>query len=323
MRKYIRQYELVIGEPYSITKDEVANIPEIPFKSKVKPLEDAVLKANKEKEGVNGYLISDLHIEFNVTKTKSGLSANTAFVTIYNMSDTMVNYLENKSGKKVVVLLKTGYQGSELKNVFIGNLERFEDVFDKQTRKTKLFITDGGANLQETTTSRYYPKGTSLDSIIGDLVSDTLLPKSGGNVYKTNITTAKPWYFSGNVVRELLKVGNYYQYSFSVQDGACYWTPAGKAADVMATVVSPDTGLIGQVTALDSTQGISQNSLSDNNPGVRFKVLMDGNLIPESVVVLDTSTKSGSYKITKVTHKGSYEGSIWYSEVEAEEVVLL
>lgn len=320
MAKYLRRYELVIGETYSISKDEILQGPTVPAESKLKEIEEGL---SKDPQQNSGLLLTEHRIEFNIEKTKSGYSPNTAKITIYNASDKTVDFLENKVGKKSLVLLKAAYQGEELKTIFMGNLEKFLDNFDKETRRTELTLADGGANFQETTTARYYPVGTPVDQIVSDLISDTFLPKGGSHVYKTGEAIAKPWYFSGSVIAEVNKLAAYYDYNFSVQDGACFWTPAGKAWKRDVVKISPETGLIGEVSPIDATEGTSQNNKTNTNPGIKFTSLLNGSLLPETTVFVESRTKEGAFKISKVVHKGDYEGNDWYTEVEAEQVELL
>lgn len=322
MEKFGRKYELIIGNPYTVTRKEILDGPEKFYESKVRAIEDELLSANRRE---SGFLFNEHQIEFSFEKNKSGVSPNAGSITIINAPQTLVDYLDNKSGKKTAVALKCGYEGSDLNLIFIGNIERVIDTFNRETRRTSLHLVDGGVNFQEATTVRYYPKGTSADEIIEGLMSDTLLPKSGANVYKLGITIDKPWYFSGSSFVELTKFAHYYDYNFSVQDGTCLFTPTGKARrrEIVAKI-TPDTGLVGTITAIDRNDGISQNKASSNNPGVKFKCLLDGTLLPENLVYAEDSNRKGAaYKMTKVSHKGSFEGDYWYTEVEAEQVQLL
>ena len=318
--KFNRKYELLIGDPYKIDASQISLAPFLTPEAKLNALEDGIRKANEEK---SGYKISDSHIEFTIEKTKSGQSPNTASIKVANLSDEVVSYLENRTGKKTVILLKCGYEGEPLKTITLANLERYTDRFSKETRWTELFLAEGGANFQETFTSRYYPSGTSVDSIVSDLISDLKLPRSGAFVYKGGETTDKDFYFSGNVYDQLHRLSVFYDYNFSVQDGVCFWMPIGVGLKKNVVLLSPDTGLIGDVAPLDATPGISQNNTKELNPGIKFTSLLDGALHPEATVKIESRNKTGAYKINKVIHKGSYEGTAWFTECEAEQVEIV
>lgn len=320
MARLIRRYELLIGDPYELDPTKITLAPFLTPEDKLNALEDGIRKANEDR---GGFRITELHIEFSVEKTNQGTSPNTSTIKVANLSDKVVKYLENRSGKKTVILLKCGYEGEDLKTVIVGNLEKYKDSFNNETRWTELFVVDGGANYQNTLTSRFYPKGTNVDSIVSDLMGDINLPKSGGYVADTGAITEKAFYFNGNVFDQLHRLAVYYDYRFSVQDGTCFWMPIGVGFRKNAVVISPNTGLIGDISPIDATQGVSQNNSTELNPGVKFTTLLNGSLLPETTVKLKSRNKTGNYKINKVTHKGSYEGASWVSEVEAEEVGII
>lgn len=320
MATFDAQYELLIGDPYQITRDEVVQGPVAPTASKLKALEDNVQNADLER---SGYKLSEHNIRFNITKTKNGDSPNTMTITLDNLSDEVVNYLSNRTGKKTMVLLKAGFKDPGMDTIFVGNVEKYTDDFGQPTRKTVLTVADGGANYQETSTYRYYPVGTPVDTIVNELISDTFLPKGGANIYPVGESTIKPLYFNGSVISQLIKLANMYQFNFSVQDGACFWTPAGKATQKEVVKFSSESGLIGTVDLVDSTQGVSQNTSSKTNKGIHFRVLLNPNVLPETVVYVESTTITGAFKVSKVLHRGNLEGKIWDSEVWAEEVELL
>ena len=314
------QYELLIGDPYSITREEIIQGPTVPLRSKLKPLEDDIQNADLER---TGFKLAEHNIKFSINKTKNGSTPNNMNITVDNLPDQVVNYLGTRTGQKTMILLKAGFETPGIDTVFVGNLEKYTDNFNQPTRKTTITVSDGGANYQEAKTYRYYPTGTSVDVIINDLISDTFLPKGGANVYATDETTIRPLYFNGSVVSQLNKLANMYKYNFSVQNGAVYWTPAGRARDIDALLLSAETGLIGTVDLVDNTQGISQNTPSEINRGIHFKALLNAHIIPETVVFVESSTITGAFKVSKVVHMGNLAGKTWHSEVWAEEVELL
>lgn len=320
MSIYKARYELLIGEPYKISKEDILIGPEVPRANKLKAIEDSITKAEEEKLG---YKIFEHNISFKVDKSSASSTPNKAEITVDNFSDDVVNYLTRHTGKKLTILLKAGFESTTMNTIFVGTIESFTDDFDNPTRKTKIVAVDGGVNMQETHTYRYYPQGTNVDTIVRDLISDTFLPRGGANVYATGETTIKPLYFNGSVISQLIKLADMYDYNVSIQDGTVFWTPLGRMVSKEVLKLTKDSGLIGNISPIDQTNGISQNRTSKTNTGIKFKCLLNSDLVPETVVYLEDSGYDGAYKLSKVKHTGQLEGNHWETYCEAEEAITI
>lgn len=206
MKAMERTYTLVIGRPVYLT-DKPVNI-------------DKYANTNKG----DAYQIKDLHIEFNVKKDNSK-EPNKGYLTIYNLSDEVVNYLDANQRESLAVLLHAGYNGDE-KLIFSGTVEYVEDTFPEETRQTKLILGDGTLNLTTAQTSRSYRKGTPLNTVLNDLITDLKLPK-GRVIDFGSQTTQHAMAFTGSASQNLGNLAKNTASTFSVQDGAVYWTREG------------------------------------------------------------------------------------------------
>lgn len=208
--------------------------------------------------------ITNHQITFDIDKNQDGGgedSSNSLKITVYNLSDQTIGYLEQVSGKKPYVRLRAGYVDN-LKTIFKGNVEKVEDDKVSESRKTVIHVSDGGPAVKEALSFRSYPKGTNVDDIFTDLMSDLGLPRGSVSELGSPLVTNKPLYFTGNTARALTRLAKSLGLHFSVQDMTINLVSPVQSEYYLAAVVSPDTGLIGAVSFLDenSTKTTSQNT---------------------------------------------------------------
>lgn len=308
MRKFIREYQLDFGKPLIIEA-----LPPVPFTNY-----DQYVKSRKEE--TNLYRVTDLNIRFDVQKNLSSVGGtNTNKITIYNLSEEKVNYLSQIAGTKGIVFLKAGYQGN-IKEIFRGNIERVENSFSRETRETTILLLDGGVNKREATTSRTYRKGTSYKVIVEDIMEDVGLAK--GNVQLDHLVDklvpSNAIYFEGNAVQQLSRIGASFDANYFIDNGQSCWMPQEYMLKKKIAVISEGTGLIDSVEPLDASQGVSQTDKANSKKGYKFKCLLDGAITIGTTVFVKSRNYEGALKVISVSHKGSFEGNDWYTEVEGE-----
>lgn len=319
MRAMERTYTLVIGRPVVIGEKPV-NIEKF---------------ANTSKG--DAYEIKDLHIEFNVKKDNSK-EPNKGYVTVYNLSDEVVNYLSVNQRESLAVMLHAGYNGDE-KLIFSGTVEYVEDDFPEETRTTKFILGDGTLNLTTATTARSYRKGTPINSVLNDLIADLKLPK-GRVIDFGNQTLQTSMAFTGNASQNLANLAKNTGSTFSVQDGAVYWTKEGSRFNNVMFEISEEGGMVGTPTPKqpssskklikakakaksDEAEGKKPKAPSKKKKehdikedvGMTVSTLLNGAILPESTVYLNTRYHKGFYKVAELTHRGGYETGDWITEL--------
>lgn len=315
MRAMERTYTLVIGRPVVLGEKPV-NIDKF---------------ANTSKG--NAYQIRDLHIDFSVKKDNSK-EPNKGYITVFNLSDEVVNYLSVNQRESLAVMLHAGYNGDE-KLIFSGTVEYVEDNFPQETRETKFILGDGTLNLTTATTARSYRKGTPLNSVLNDLITDLKLPKGrvidfGGQTLQTSMA------FTGNASQNLANLAKNTGSTFSVQDGAVYWTREGSRFNNVMFEISEEGGMVGTPTPkqpssskkLIASKVKAKSGDAPKKPskkakehdikedvGMTVTTLLNGAILPESTVYLNTRYHKGFYKVAELTHKGGYETGDWVTEM--------
>lgn len=310
-----RAYRLLIGTATDTTVKRTKNSA---FKSTV----DLDTKlSSTTKSSSNLYLIEKSQIMFNIKKDNNK-DPNNADITIVNLSDDTVNYINKNIRNNLAVALAVGYEGEELLMVFKGTVQWVSDTFDSTDRRTVLHCVDGGINIAEARTSRSYPKGTKIKNIVKDLVKD-LGTTEGNIVIDTDATISSSTALCGNTSTYIESMCKSIDHNVSIQDGSVYITPRSKMSSTRCAYISPDTGLLGSPEPFHNdvkpTKKKTKKSKKPKKPtdGVKFKCTINGALLPEKTVWLKSHDYDAAFKIVSVTHVGDFEGGDWASEVEA------
>lgn len=191
--RFIRKYKLTIGTPLSFYSSDVAETPFADIsESKIRgfSVEDRIKYENNftnsrflydkfSTDSFNAIEIEDLHIDFHIEEAEG---EDTSYITIYNASEKTLGYFKNIGKLPTAVKLECGYiTDKELPLIFQGEATHIVDKFEGATRQTKIIVKSGASNIKEAYSIRAYKKGTTLEKIVKDLISDMKLPY--GTVY--------------------------------------------------------------------------------------------------------------------------------------------
>lgn len=315
-----RTYRLTIGKPVYIG-------------SKPTNISDYTNKGTNE-----AYVITNengaTNIQFEVKKDNSK-EPNKGYVTIYNLSDETVSYLDSNQRESIAIVLEAGFDG-ENQIIFSGTVEFVQDKWDGNTRQTKMILGDATTNLTTAKTARSYKKGTSLDTVLNDLISDLKLPV--GKVVKFgNQTLQQSMAFTGNAANNLDRLAKNTGSTFSVQDGAVYWTTQGKRFKNAVFEISAESGMHDSPTPQNpepAKRRLAKKAKSKRkskkphqttraeikeDAGLVVTTQINGAIIPESTIYLKSIKYTGFYKVVYLTHKGELEGGDWVTELGLSE----
>ncbi len=255
----IREYTLTFGKPVSVSIDSFS--PYGAWTDKKVDIDDYVTSSAESSWQLNSH-----NIKFTVEKDATSSSANTATIIVYNMKESVANYLDENQKKNVSVILKAGYKDSGIREILRGTVATVTDVREGTERITTITVSDGGLNFKETTTSRVYPTGTKVDTIISDLMDDIGLPKKSSCIvtYGDALTVTSPYTVSGNIVPNINRLARRTRMAYSVQDGKQHYMAIDGRSANQAAYVSEDTGLIGSPKPINKS-GTSQQGDTPNN----------------------------------------------------------
>lgn len=332
---FMRRYEILIGKPFTFTEGEDINArSRLGLFLEPTHRRALILEQYFASETTNSLAVRDHHVEFDIDKSGGESSdGNEATVTIFNLADETVKYLENNSGDKTFITIRAGYSDDGLVTIFRGNVARVIDSIDGVNRKTKLTLSDGGVFIKEQLSSRSYPKGTKIDKIVDDLILDLDLPRGSIAKLGNDVVTKHRTILYGKTADQLKRILESRNYAFNIQDMftnviARAQEKAKEEAETKdqknrVPVITPNTGLIGSPSFIDDSASMTTLEADTNAPnGIKFRSLLNGVLLPNTYVKIESRKFNGIYRITKVKHKGNYEGSEWYTDCEAEDVAL-
>ncbi len=260
-----------------------------------------------------GLLISDLNIDFDITRTNTK-QYNAAKFKIYNAKlDTQQRILTQGSN----VIFKAGYvDESNIGIIYSGT------VIDGSTRRagvnrvTELICADINANRQAllyATVNFSYKAKTPLSVVLSAIAGQIGIPVSG--LENVNIVLNNGFVYSGNwtnLIRRLDKIlsaNNLYLY-FDNNEMVIF-TRGAKDDKFGSAYITPQTGLIGEV------QEIENKNEQDTKKRIKFDYYINPKLRPNSVAILKSTKLSGVFIIDKIRFVGNNYGGNFRSTIEA------
>ena len=251
-------------------------------------------------------LISELRCKFRVEKSDKK-NANSGQFEIYNLSEESRNRFQEDD---TIILLSAGYE-ENVQGVFAGDVTKVEHRFDRQNGDVITLIQsgDGEKSLQKSTVSKSYIKGTSLKSVVSDVInsfSNISFSQSLDSVIPAAAELVTGGTFEGqsdNILSELL---GSFGLSFSIQDNELIVAGNSALDDTNIQLINPSTGLIG--------------SPSKTEDGIALQMLLEPSIRPGSIFRLESQSITGTYKCTKAVYEGDNFDKPWYLSMEAKTV---
>lgn len=315
---YKRKYKLTIGAPAKLSESLYKNGK---FQSTMN-LEDYVQKHQND----NAFIITEHQIDFNIEIDDTKF-ANNGDITITNLDDFIVDYLDANSNNNIICKLEAGYEDEGMTTLMVSYIDFFEDHWQGNTRTTKLNFGDGSSNIKNAHTSRSYPKGTKLKTILKDLSTDLGLPVGSISTVADSTVVNGDVNPMGKTNDQIATLCKQYQISHHIQNGKVYFIKDGDMLNsTVGYYITPASGLIDSPSRFSHTRAKKKWEKDPNQKGsqkleiqgVSFECLLNGALVVGSAVYIqdDKSGYDGAYKVSKVTHSGSYYGGDWKTTIE-------
>ena len=308
---FIRQYELLIG-----TTTKTSNLGTV---TKTTDL-DTKLGSNKNSSGMR--VITDNQLKATIKKDNNK-EPNKSQISIYNLKDDTVNYINKNIRNNVAVALAVGYKDAgSMDVVFKGTVQWVSDTFTGVDRVTTLHCLDGGINLSLPRSSRSYPKGTKVKEVIQGLATDLGAP-TGHIAIDSDATLSSASAMSGSTSFYLNHLCDGIDHNFSIQDGSVFITPRSQMFSARSAYISAGSGLIGSPQPFHNdikpSQSVTKSSKKAKKPtdGVKFKCEINGSIVPEKTVWLKSKDYDNGFKVVTVTHTIDYEGNSFTTDIEA------
>jgi len=273
------------------------------------------LKIGDAKTG-DGILVTDLQITFDINKSSSNKAKrNSCAIEIYNLSDQSLDLIDEEY---IAAEFSAGYHDVGLAKLFSGQ------VIQKSTRKsgadrvTQIQMGTGYTDLNHTALSKLVAPGRTIKDVMEEIRKT--MPGVSRGVYagvNLNSSVIHGYPLIGNPKAILDNLSETYGIEYRVNDGVLYANDANGTIDENyneAYVVGRDSGLI-ELPYRTSGDPLRTKKDKQKKEGVQWKMLLNPNIIPGTILKLEDDRLGGWYKVTEIRHYGSFRENDWYTDV--------
>lgn len=262
-----------------------------------------------------GLRVEKHRVKFNVEKTDKP-EPNKCSLQIWNLSKdqrAQIEELRPKAGDKrgVPVLIEAGYKATGVGQIYLGDLRTVYSKHEGADWITTIESGDGEAAKNSGVSVSFGPK-TSPDVALRAIVKALGVGEGNVSVIASKLrlagaTTlfAQRGTISGSAYTHMTNFCESAGLEWTIQDGVVQIVDQGKALQGFATVLNKSSGLVG-TPSVDHKGVMSCTMLIQ--PGVKVG----------SIVVLDSPTVRGNYKISRATWDGDTYDIAWYIHVEGQ-----
>ena len=280
-------------------RDVIVNVGGLRIASR---LLDATRQELKIEEGTQ---TNTLKVVFGIAKTVKK-EPNKCDLILYNLKKSNRIALQKK---KQEVIIEAGYVGNT-SILFEGQLEYSSSVQNGRDWVTSLQSSDGTGLMQSKRINKSF-KGPARATDILNAAAKALGVKPGnlkkaikrGSVRGNLSEFTNGIVLSGKADKVLDSVAKSMGYFYSIQDGQLLLLSQQDFLGTTATVISPETGMVGSP-----------------EPGeggfVNVRTLIQPNLLPAHRVEIRAEEASGFYRIERVDFTGDTWGSDWFADLE-------
>jgi hypothetical protein len=265
------------------------------------------LFGRKVRVQVDELVIEGLDVAFEIVKSLSAKTPNSAEIRIWNLNAEHRKHLQEL--EKVFVSLEAGYeQGTSL--LFRGDLR---DVLS--TREGTDWLTtitsDSGRRARKRRILRSFAPGASVQDVLlaaakamGVRLGNTSAKTVAAKVQGTQASAFFNGYaLAGAIERELDRLARSCGLEWSIQDEELQFLDQGRPLQELGIELTPETGLIG--------------SPEPGNKGItEARCLMIPDLYPGRRVKLTSEHVTGIYRVETTRHLGGTAERDWYVELE-------
>lgn len=255
----------------------------------------------------------DIDISFKVTRNLSPYPG-TCELTLYNLSpDHRAELRPSAFGRlRVFCQLDAGYEGAR-SMLFRGDTRRIEHKRDGVDWVTVITAGDGIHAIRNARVRASFAPGTTIATIVDSIVQQ--MEVGAGNsreilsTLAATTTVRAGTVLHGQAAQELTRICTANGLEWSIQDGALQLLRRGGRLARTGILLSPESGLLG----------------SPERAGYkRFKVqsLLIPDLVPGRVVVLDSSTARGDYKVMSAEYSGDTRSEDWTCSMVVRDTAL-
>lgn len=251
--------------------------------------------------------LSDFDMSFQVTRTLSAKTPNTAEIKVYNLNADNRSRLQEL--ERVYVSLVAGYRGNT-SLIFRGDLRDASSSRDGAGWVTTI-TSDAGRRARKARIVKSFAPGSTVGQVLQEAAKamGLRLGNSTQRVVNAKIagTDASSFFngyaLAGAVEDEIDRLARSCGLEWSVQDDELQFLDFGQPLSQLAVRLTSDSGLIG--------------SPEPGNKGLcDVRALIIPDLIPGRRVQVESQHIEGFYRIETAKHTGTTSGREWYVDLQ-------
>lgn len=270
---------------------------------------------------------NDFDMSFSVVKTTKP-EPNTCELVLFNLNaeargklaGTPKVKIASKAGpakhqhKGIPVRIEAGYEEAD-SVVWQGDLRTVESQRSGTDWVTTLGSGDGEEAFQRSRVNLSFGRGTQIITVMQALAKALGIGVGNLPLYMPRILASptaallgvQGLAISGSAATHLTYLAQSVGLEWSIQDGVLQFTERGLPVAGKAVLLSSSSGMVGEPSV-------------DNEGVLTVKMLMIPNVVPGSVIVVESKTPegSGNFRIEKATYEGDTSGVPWYITCECK-----
>ena len=276
---------------------------------------ELIISETNESGPNDALLIDQLQVEFDIQKDTSS-KMNETTIKVYNLSESSRNLIKTYEKNNGFVKLSAGYEDTGTALLFVGNIIKLNSYKEGPNIITDITCSDGYVSVKDSVTNRRFPEKVSLKTIITTIASQDMglalgevLGKNLNKTYERGITV------EGNSYAYLKKVAKEHKLELSIQNNTLTVLPTQGTSQRVALNLSSTTGIIGS-PQFTGQKAAETTDTKNPKSGIKLDHILLPSVFPGRIIIVDSKFASGSYKVEKVSHRGSFRGDEWRTSIE-------
>lgn len=272
---------------------------------------EIVLGDTKTRDAV---IINDLQVAFDISKNSDNKkTSNAATVEIYNLSDETLRKLDTDY---LECSISCGYLETGLINLFKGQVVQTTTVRKGTDKITQLQMGEGYVELTQQFLKGMVPAGGTAGDVIEKIRAEGMPGVAKGAFTGININNQVLYGYplTGTPKQMLDEICKANRIEYCLDRGVLTVRDETGISDKnlqTAFVLNENSGLI-DIPYQTSADGSQLKKDKTKRPGVQFRALLNGRIIPGSAVKLESKLITGWYKVVSARYYGDYRGNDWY-----------
>lgn len=265
-----------------------------------------------------GLQINDLQVTFDISKSSSNKDkTNSASIEIYNLSNDNLKLLDVDYPAAV---FSAGYRDIGIKRLFAGQVTNVTTRKSGTDRITQILMGGAYTELNHQVMSQLVAPGRTVRDVAEDIRK--ALPGVSRSVFNgTNLNNPIIYGYplQGTPKDMLNELSEKYSLDWQIDDDVLYVHDNDRGNSEKfedAYVVSKYTGLIENAYRASGDIRRSEKDKAKIQ-AVQWKMLLNPDIVPGDIVLLEDVLFSGYYKVTDMRFTGDWRGSNWYTEIRA------